>query len=274
MSTCGWEESSVLVSLSSSAPPLATIRRPRVLDAYARLLPVILADMRSLGPFYAFFSILLPAGILFFVGTTGVATDPVALRYLAGGAFAASLSMGPAVMLCARLGRAREYNEFDYWASLPVPKVSLILALCTAHLVFSLPGVLAMGLISIGLLGVSFLGLLAAFALAPLAAVALAAVGTFLGSRAPNSIVGNLIGNLLLAVVLFLSPLMSRLDEYPVVLRPVAYLVPTTYVADAFRHVLGGAPTYAPFVVDLAVLVALGAALLLATHRLLDWRSK
>ncbi len=274
MSICAWGVTSALADLAVATPPPAVLSKPKIVDAYRRLLPVTLADMRSIGPFYAFFSILLPAGILFFVSTTGTQTSPAALRYLAGGVFAASVCMGPAIMLCARLGLAREHNEFDYWASLPIPKVSLVLALCTAHLLFSLPGVLAMGVLAVSFLGVGPGGVLAALALAPLAALAMAGIGAFLGSRAPTAIVGNLIGNLLLAVVLFLSPLMSRLDAYPAFLRPVAYAVPATYVADAFRHVLGGEPTLLPFGADLAVLVGLAVVLLTLTHRLLDWRGR
>ncbi|MBV1850755.1 ABC transporter permease [Catellatospora tritici] len=245
--------------------------RPSALSAYLRLLPVVLAEFRTTGPFYVFFSVLLPAGILFFVNTSGGDVD---LRYLAGGALAASLAMGPAVMLCARLGLAREHHEFDYWATLPVPKVSLVLALCTGHLLFSLPGVAAMLALGWFLLGIPGTGVLAALPLVPLAALTLAGLGAFLGSRAPNSIVGNLIGNLVLAVALFLSPLMTRLDAYPALLKPVAYAIPTTYVADAFRHVFHAGPVLVPFWVDLAVMGGLTAALLVLTHRLLDWRGR
>jgi ABC-2 type transport system permease protein len=251
---------------------LADRDRPGAVRAYARLLPVVLADFRTTGPFYVFFSVLLPAGILFFVHTTGAGGSREELRYLAGGALAASLTMGPAVMLCARLGLAREHQEFDYWATLPVPKVSLVLALCTGHLLFSLPGVAAMLAIGYFLLGVPLSGVLAVLPLVPLAALAMAGIGAFLGSRAPNSIVGNLLGNLVLAVALFLSPVMTELSAYPAVLRAVAYAVPTTYVADAFRHVLDAGPTYAPLVVDIAVMGGLAALLVALTHWLLDWR--
>ncbi|MGE5831233.1 MAG: ABC transporter permease, partial [Micromonosporaceae bacterium] len=148
----------------------------------------------------------------------------------------------------------------------------LVLAFVSAHLLFSLPGVVCLGLLGVAFLDVSPLALLAALALAPLAALAMAGLGALLGSRAPSAIAGNLIGNLLLAGVLFLSPLMSRLDAYPGFLRPVAFVVPTTYAADAFRHVLGGVPTYLPLPVDLAVLGGLTVGLLMLAHRLLGWR--
>ncbi|NUR26923.1 MAG: ABC transporter permease [Catenulispora sp.] len=252
---------------------MAERTRPSGAGAYLRLLPVIMADFRTVGPFYVFLGVLLPAGILFFVHTSGGAANDADLRYLAGGALAASLTMGPAVMLCARLGLAREHREFDYWATLPIPKASLLLALCTGHLLFSLPGVVAMLAIGYFLLGVPAWGLLAALPLVPLAALTLAGVGAFLGSRAPNSIVGNMLGNLVLAVTLFLSPVMSQLDAYPAFLRPVAYVVPTTYVADAFRHVFDAGPVYLPFGVDLAVMAGLAVVLVALVHRLLDWRT-
>ncbi|WP_089014659.1 hypothetical protein [Micromonospora inositola] len=57
-----------------------------------------------------------------------------------------------------------------------------------------------------------------------------------------------------LAFALLLSPVMTRLDAHPAVLRPLAYAVPTTYVADAFRDIFGSGPMYLPFAVDVAVL--------------------
>lgn len=253
---------------------MAEPARPSVFSAYLRLLPVALADLRRVGAFYAFFSILLPAGILFFVTTTGAATAPDAQRYIAAGALTASLAMGPALMLCVRFGIANENDEFDYWASLPVPRISLILALVSAHLLFSLPGVLVLGVLGLAFLGVTLPALLAALLLVPLSALAMTALGAVLGARAPNSIAGNLIGNMLLAAALFLSPLMNRIDAYPGFLRPVTFAVPTTYVADAFRHVLGGAPTYLPLAVDLAILVVLTVGGLTLVHRLMDWRGR
>ena len=255
------------------AADVAARTRRRVLDGYLRLLPVTLAEFRSTGAFYLFFSLLFPAGGLFFVVTSGAGTGPDDLRYLAGGALAASLAMGPAVMLCSRLGLAREHREFDYWASLPVSKTSLVLALCTAHLVFSLPGVAAMLVLAGVFLAVPGWGLVGVLPLLPLATVALAGVGAFVGSRAPTGVAGTLLGNLMLTLFLFASLLMTRLDAYPAFLRPVVYLVPTTYVADAFRHLVGGR-TVLPVGVDVAVLAAVAVGTLWFTHRRLDWRSR
>jgi ABC-2 type transport system permease protein len=243
----------------------------RFLRSYRRLVPVMLADFRSTGGFYLFFSLLLPAGVLYFVLTSAGATDSAARRYFAAGAVATSLAMGPAVMLSARLGLARENREFDYWATLPVSKAGYVLALSTAHLAFSLLGVVAMLVLAVVFLGVPASGALGALALIPLAVVALAGLGAFVGSRAPSGIAGTLLGNLMLGVFLFLSPMMTHWDAYPAVLRPVAYAIPTTYIADAFRHAMGAA-TDLSLGTDVAVLAAVAVAGLWLTHRFLDWR--
>jgi ABC-2 type transport system permease protein len=244
----------------------------RLLRSYRRLVPVMLADFRSTGGFYLFFSLLLPAGVLYFVLTSAGATDDAARLYFAAGAVATSLAMGPAVMLSARLGLARENREFDYWATLPVSKAGYVLALSTAHLAFSLPGVVGMLVLAVVLLGVHVSGALWALALIPLAVVALVGLGAFVGSRAPSGIAGTLLGNLLLGAFLFLSPMMTHWSAYPAVLRPVAYAIPTTYMADAFRHAMGAA-TDLSLTTDVAALVAVAVAGLWLTHRCLDWRT-
>jgi ABC-2 type transport system permease protein len=231
----------------------------------------MLADFRSTGGFYLFFSLLLPAGVLHFVLTSVGAADDAAKRYFAAGAVATSLAMSPAVMLCGRLGLARESREFDYWATLPVSKAGYVLALSTAHLAFSLPGVVGMLVLAVVFLGVEITGALGALALIPLAVAALVGLGAFVGSRARSGVVGTLFGNFLLSVFLFLSPMMTRWDAYPAFLQPVAYAIPTTYVADAFRHAMG-ATTDLPLTTDVLVLAAITIAGLWLTHRFLDWR--
>ena len=66
---------------------------------------------------------------------------------------------------------------------------------------------------------------------------------------------------------------MTRLDAYPAALRPLAYAVPTTHVADAFRHVFDAGPVYLPFPVDVAVIGSLLVGLTVLVHKLLNWRT-
>jgi ABC-type multidrug transport system permease subunit len=65
---------------------------------------------------------------------------------------------------------------------------------------------------------------------------------------------------------------MLPLDVLPVPFRVVALFMPTTYVADAFRAVLGE-HTGTHLTLDLIVLAGFSAVFLTITYFRLDWRN-
>jgi ABC-2 type transport system permease protein len=108
--------------------------------------------------------------------------------------------------------------------------------------------------------------------LVPLAVLPLTGVGAMLGTVSPNGHVANILGNIVLLFAGILSPLMLPLEALPVPLRIISQFVPTTYVADAFRAVLGG-NIGTNVVFDVIILALFSAVLLTFTYFRLDWRN-
>jgi ABC-2 type transport system permease protein len=68
-----------------------------------------------------------------------------------------------------------------------------------------------------------------------------------------------------------LSPVVLPLESLPVPLRILSQFIPTTYVADAFRAVLGGQGTH--LALDLVILTLFSVIILTLTYFRLDWRN-
>ncbi len=78
--------------------------------------------------------------------------------------------------------------------------------------------------------------------------------------------------NILMAVVIFLSPILIPPESVPAILRVTATIMPTTDVADAFRSALAG--NFGPgLTYDVLILLAYVTGFLTLVHRKLDWRA-
>jgi ABC-2 type transport system permease protein len=185
---------------------------------------------------------------------------------------ALSIATGPAAFLVTRIGWARQSKEFHYWIALPVAKLLLILAIVSVSLVFALPGLLGTYVFGNLLLGLPFhASSWVLIPLIPLGVLPLAGLGALLGISARNGETANILSNLLIIFVGIFSPVMLPLDSLPAPLRIFSLFIPTTYVADAFRAVLGEHGTNLTF--DLIILTLFSAVLLTITYFRLDWRN-
>ena len=257
-----------------AAPPYPPPRRS-VVDAtrqYAGLVRVLLAEYRSTWFFHAFFSLLLPVGLVYFFTTLSSDIGRDRAIYLVGSNLATSIAFGPASMTITKIGWGRHNREFDYWAALPVPKVALVLALVSVALLFAIPGVAGTYVVGCLLLGLPLGGGLAFVPLVPLAALSLAGFGAFLGTYAKDGPTAGILANLLIGFVTFLSPMAVPAAELPAPLRLIAPLAPTTHAADAFRAALGGRLGPA-FATDTVLLAVFAVAFLWLVHHRLDWRA-
>ena len=257
-----------------AALPYAPPRRSAVgaLRQYATLVRMLLAEYRQTWFFHAFFGGVLPLGFVFFLKTAAGALDRERAIFLLGGNLAAALTFGPTVGLITKLGWWRQNRELEYWVALPLPKVALVLALVSVALLLALPGLVGVFVVGSLLLGLPLGAGLGLLPLLPLGTLSLAGVGALVGSYARDGPTASLLSNLLIVFVGFLSPTMLPPEALPAPLRAVGWLLPTTYVADAFRAVLGGRTTTG-LAVDIAALTLLAIACLALVERKLDWRA-
>lgn len=244
-----------------------------VMSQYEGLIRVLLAEYRSTWFFHVTFGFLMPMGMIFFLRyAAGDVTQDRAI-YVLGGNLATGIIFGPTMMLVGKLGWGRQNREFDYWATLPLGKLTLILAFVFVYVLFALPGMIGIYVIGSLVLGVPFTAAgLWLLPLIPLGALPLVGLGAFIGTYAKDGQSANSIANMLMLFVSFLSPTMIPLEAMPAPLRAIAPFTPITYVADAFRAVLHG-HFGTNFTYDVLMLLGFTAAFLLLVHRKLDWRA-
>ena len=241
------------------------------LKQFGVLLRLFLAEYRTLWFFYVFFGFVWPIGFIFFITTATGAMSTEQAIFILGGNMATAIAFGPAFLLINKIGMGREHHEFDYWSTLPMPKLVFVLALNLVALLLALPGLLAAYLLGTFMLGIPLAGGLPLLCIIPLGALPLAGFGALLGSYAPNREAANVVGNILTMVVGFLSPMLVRPEQLPLPLRVLAFFVPTTYIADLFRTLLGGRTQLSP-VLDFVVIVVCSLGFLFLVQRKMDWR--
>jgi ABC-2 type transport system permease protein len=239
---------------------------------YWIVLRTLLADYRSELGHQIFLGIIVPIGYAFFARALEGTLDHQQAVFLLGGNITMSIAFGPAGFLLFKLTWARYNHEFQYWATLPLPQIILVLALISIGLFFSLPGI-----VGIYLFGSFFFGIPLSLnwlfiVIMPLGAFPLAISGAMLGSYATKPEVAGMYYNCIVAFVSFLSPMLIPLQALPVPLRVISWFVPTTYAADAFRAVIGG-QIEINVLVDILLLIVFSGVLLALTQRKLDWRA-
>ncbi|MFZ5827909.1 MAG: ABC transporter permease [Bacillota bacterium] len=243
------------------------------LASYAGLAQVMLTEYRAFWWIHVLFGLLMPLGMLFFLKAAGGEIATERAIYLLGGNLTTATVYGPAMIIINKIGWGRQSREFDYWASLPLPKLALLLAMVTVSLALSFPGLLTLWLLGSRMLGLPLAGGLALLPLIPLGALSLVGAGAFLGSYARDGQTANVMANLLMAFVTFLSPTMIPLEALPVPIRLLSSLTPIPYVAGAFRAALAG-NFGGEFAYHVGIMVAMGLGCLILVHRKLDWRSQ
>jgi ABC-2 type transport system permease protein len=258
------------VRLTATAP-YARARR-RAADQFWRIALVLLADYRSTWIIQVFFGFVMPLGMIYLTKYVGGDLTRERAVFILGGNLVGSIAYGPVMLLINRIGWGRQIRTFDYWANLPVNPLTWVLALSAVSLLLALPGLVAVYVTGCLLLGLPFASGLAILPMVPLATLSLTGVGAFLGAYAKNGQVANVIGNIVVGFVSFLSPIMIPLEYMPVPMQWIARLVPTTYAADGFRAALAG--NFGPALAyDILILVLLMVVSLVAVHRKLDWRA-
>ena len=193
------------------------------------------------------------------------------LLYLVTGNAVVSLLFGTMSQTTARFAYMRETEMLHYLAVLPVSKLALVLATVWGFLFLSLPGVIfTLGVGQVALdLPISFHPLAAVIIL--LGGTSLAAIGALLGSALPSYQVSGTLSQLLTFGMMIASPIFVSETRLPWFVRPISYLLPSTYVAHGFRATLGGQISQYVFV-DIAMLCAFSLIALVFVTRHLDWR--
>lgn len=257
-----------------AAPPYPPRRRGLAdwLAGYRGMVRVMLTEYRSYWWIHVLFGLLMPLGMLFFLQATAGEVPRERAIFILGGNLATAVVYGPAMMIINKVGWGRHTRDFDYWASLPLHKLAVILAMVTVSLVFSFPGLVTLNLAGSRMFDLPLSAGLVLVPLIPLGAVSLVAPGALVATYAKDGPTANALANILMAFVTYLSPTMIPAEAFPAPIRWLSYLTPIPYVSDAFRLALSGKMGL-DLAYHVAIVAVIGLGSLALVQRKLDWRS-
>ena len=211
-------------------------------ERFVTLLRMQLARVRTSWRPYLIVSSAMPLGIA--VLMRAIMTEDQVARFgeqIVAGSAVLAIAMTAVVMLAQRIAALRESGGLDFYATLPVKRWMLVLAVLLSFAIFSLPGTMIVAVLGALLFDLSFTALWAAFPVWVLGSFALAGFGVAIGLAAPDEQLAGMYSNLAMMAVLFLGIIPA--SKMPGWLGPVRAVLPSTYAVDALKPGLEGAFT-------------------------------
>ena len=104
-----------------------------------------------------------------------------------------------------------------------------------------------------------------------LGAVTFVTIGYFIAAISPTMEGALAIAQVVNFAMTFFSGSFFGAESLPSVLRPILYVMPLTYLSDAFRQVMSGWQPFMPLGVDIAILLGLTAVLIPLTIHFWRW---
>jgi ABC-2 type transport system permease protein len=173
----------------------------------------------------------------------------------------------------SHFGFMRFQGTLDYYATLPIQKHAVILAVVCAFLLLSLPSLAVTILLGSLVLDVSLHLSPVILIVVPACAIPMAGIGALIGTSARTPQEAGSFSLLVTVVMLGLGPVVIPPDRLPDIMLVLGHLSPATYAASALRQALLG-PVTAKIVLDLVVLVGFAAGTFWLVGREMDWRQK
>lgn len=198
--------------------------------------------------------------------------DPLALPYVLTGNIVFSLLFGTSSKVASNFAYMRATGMLDFFASMPLSRVALILASAAAFLLMALPAMMVILIVGALTLDVPLAVSGWLVVVVPLIGFSLCGLGALIGTvRRPMEEVSSL-SSLVNFLMLFFGPVMLPPERLSPALRAVGYLSPSTYAASALRNTLVEHGDPIPLLVDVAVLTVIMVVLLWWSARRMDWR--
>jgi len=198
--------------------------------------------------------------------------DPARVVFVVTGSLAQSLTSSSMLSLGQTIGSLKDQHAYEHYATLPVAKLSLVLAMATRGMMLSLPSFTIILIISRLAFGVSLPVSPATVGVFILASLSLAGMGAFIGFYSTTGQVASMATQVLAGAMTFLAPVYVSREQLPLFLQRTAWFIPSTHVATALRALAPGvAAEQMPH--SLLWLGAFTAASLYLVHRKLDWRA-
>lgn len=247
------------------------LRRPSFWTEFTSLLFIEMTNWR-----WSWRSLLVTGAIAPLLSILGLGvfardSGPLALSYVLSGNLVVSLMFGNMGNIQRHMTFLRFGGTLDYFATLPVRRYVLILAMVMTFLLLSLPSLLVTLLLGGLVLGVPLQPHPLILLVIPLCAIPLSGIGALIGASAKTPEVANSINLIVTLILTGLGPVIIPPDRLPDWMLGVGWLSPATYAASALRQALLG-PVTGRMWLDIGVLGLVGVVILWVVTRRLDWR--
>lgn len=132
----------------------------------------------------------------------------------------------------------KHQGHFTFYASLPIYKMNFVLANLMRGLLSNLPSVIILAVIGQWVYGIRFHYSWELIPVLLVAVFSIVGIGVCIGFLSPNHQLTNMITQVLMMVVTFLTPVLVDIHQLPKVLQWFSYIFPSTYAADALQIML------------------------------------
>ena len=194
-----------------------------------------------------------------------------ALGYVLTGAVITSLFFGTMSFVQRRFIQMRVMGVLEYYATLPIWRYGLILAVVLTALLVSLPSLLIIILFGSRVLLIPIQPSLLIVLVLPLSTLPFAALGALIGTTSRTIDDSNSINTVLMLALTLLGPILSPPELLPNVIVTLGRFNPGTYAASALRQVLLG-PITAQLLLDLIVLTGFTTLGFWLVRRFIGWQ--
>lgn len=172
------------------------------------------------------------------LGSFASKNDPEALHAILAGSLIMSLMFGNLGNVSSRFCYMRFSGTLDYYATLPIQRSLLIVAVVAAFFVLSFPSLLVTILFGAWFLHIPLILHPFILLVVPLCVLPLAGIGAMIGANSPTPEVGGGLTLLVTMLALFIGPVLLPASRLPEILQLVGYFSPATYAASALKQVL------------------------------------
>lgn len=230
-----------------------------------------LTNWRWSWPSMVLTGMITPIVSLLALGT--MSTEEAAKPYIFAGALTIALLFEMQNKIAANFSHMKDTGAFEFFASLPLRRESLIGGTLAAFLLLALPALVVTTLVGWAVLDVTFTPNPLALPAVVCAVAAFAGIGAIIGagSSSPNQASG-----LSLATTVMLSgagPVVIPPERLPAWLRAAGPYNPAALASDSFRTLLTGTSTYG-LLWNLMGLIVFTVLVFLAVRRVMPWRGR
>jgi ABC-2 type transport system permease protein len=216
----------------------------RIWRSYLLMLKWQALSSRTFLPLSLVVQLMIAAGFIIGIGFFYPSMTAETAKFLTTGAPTITLLMIGLVMVPQMVAMQRSQGSFDYYWSLPVPRLIYVAADATIWVLVSLPGVV----LSLVLGAVYFDFSLELSWLAIPAVLLISVTGVFMGyviaHAAPKPELATLATQIIVFLIMLFSPVMYPPDQLPGWMAAIHKVFPVMYMAELSRGTLTDLPVH------------------------------